>query len=771
MSRPNWQMGTSYADERRAPTVSSDSYRPSGERRRDDNRSQARFRDSRDTRRSPPRDPRLNSPTNLRVDTRVGPADGMGSMSSNESPANSRVPSGARASPATLSFVESASGKNTFTNASLPRTPKPRRKAPRAKNPQLQNAVESLFDFTETWQERMELRSQRDSYNDQNMKLKGPAALIGRKSSQFGPYQGLEGRFQQHEHHLNLEIKEIDAKYFQELEQVVSALSSKVAAPSQPTLTSGHASISALEKKFEEFEKKAQCQQDQILELLDARKRSSQELETLQSEFKGLQSQHETMRGENADLKGQIETLQRGQGDIDLVRSKLEEVDTKVDKAITEAELEQLRSQCSQLSIAVESQDRYSRELKVGLDRLRGEQESSRTAIKNLGDKIESEVEGLDTESWDNIASFWADFNAEKKLRAHESFVKKLQEGPTSFETVTQDLKQGIDLLRQAQDTANKPTHQPSQTMPPNNDFELIVKKVTEMVDPKIDNMNAKVSDTVNKIGDLMFGEIARLDANITASQGKPVTTSEYALASIEARIEEMETIEQKTLKELGLFKETVRDIAQWKGLSEPKLNPQSPQYLLRYHGELSHRLSRLEHDVKELASSTTGNATNTELKEKVDMLEMSVKTLNDQWSNVNSKHMAERIFHLASQFFLSRLEQVETAVQDLRNRPQDTGQNHNRAHDMELKITMQQLRNKIQDVEGRISKISPNLTQLEDIVAALTNPSDTRRIGSPLIRPGELSKKRKIQDEDGSQRLSLSLQNGSNGYPRQPST
>ncbi|KAI0602205.1 hypothetical protein F4775DRAFT_228288 [Biscogniauxia sp. FL1348] len=705
MSRthPNWR-GTGYTDERRRDSyqdtwravddrargrdynrdVDKDRDRPSIRRDSRDGRDARDAKDMRDHKdfREPRGIPDSRSPRDLRaprLDTAI--PSGPRNSSAVNSPASSRGgKQSARPTPTEL-FPDKTLPCLAAATPATPFTPK-------AKDPKLQGLVESTHRWGKTWQELQLLQQRRDQLRREAPRRQQQAAMLGSGSADFPPYLEFEARFKKRDWaecaELDKQIKSVEQRYCQELEEAVSAFPTAHTPKAPESVAAKDPSVSALEARFDEFATRAEEQQKQLTEatneirsLLATNKKSNQDFATLRADFTALKSDYDKLEDENSRLRDRIIRLS---ADVD---GKITAIESRINKPIQNVvpveEFDQAKSSLKSLANKINEQSESSKEFKEKFEA----SERAQQAIDSKVEKLENQMESLDFGRMDEIIGFWLNHDLGRKVLAMEEYVNSIRNGSKSVDASIQGVQREMQSLKsQLTNHRSVPSEPSPAALPSQRAFDSLLREKLGAVEQSLKLMVKKHAEAQD---DLIGGLIDEKDHRIESLEktldfmARQKEGTEARANSLYDRVQSVTDNLNARLSEFGEKRLGHRVDRVDLELSNVK---KAVSEVRREVSELSNNIGQLENHYQELSgigsptaaydafvkSEVKGELEDT--KKRLEALGLSVRSLDSQWSNVSSKQMAERIIQQlnpSAQSIEARVTKTEDATLRLR--------------------------------------------------------------------------------------------------------
>ncbi|KAI5918954.1 hypothetical protein F4810DRAFT_529752 [Camillea tinctor] len=677
----NWR-GTGYNDERR------DSYNSRANTWRSDERDRGRDREYvRDSERDRDRHPIRRESRDGRDGRDAGdergrrePREPQGAPDSrspkrhNEPPRAPRIqtaiPTGPRKSPSVNSPASSRGGKQSarptptelFPDKTFPSpiTPAPTTPfTPKAKDPKLQGYFERMHKCSKTWQELQSLQQRKDQLLHDAPQRQNEAAFLRTNSADFPAYLEFEAKFRERESaecaDLDKRIRSAEQRLWQKFEEAATSYpTSHALKPPEPVVVKDPA-ISSLEARFDEFTTRAEQQQKQLAEatneirsLLAAKEKSDQDLVVLQTDVQVLKSDYSKLEAENARLRDQISGL-NADVDMRIVAAESRITESVPNTAMVE-EVGRIKSSFEILTDRENEQSKWKNKIEERLKASEGAQHVVNSKVEKLGNQMEN----LDFDTIDEINDFWVNHDLRRKVLADEKNVNSLRTRVESLDKTIQEVQQEILSLK-SQHTRPQPVASESSSataLPSRQAFETLFREKLGPVEKSLRSMMMKHAKAQDELIGGMIDDSNNKIQNLEEKVTRQMDGKEARINSLEARVQST-AIEPEALNDFAVR------IAE---LQEKRLSPRVDKIAMglskveKEVSELSTNIGQLENHYQELngvsspaaaydafiKSEIKGELDDT--KRKVEALGLSVRSLDSQWSNVNSKQMAERI-------------------------------------------------------------------------------------------------------------------------------
>ncbi|KAI2632427.1 hypothetical protein GGR54DRAFT_34995 [Hypoxylon sp. NC1633] len=663
-------------------------------------------RDSRDSQVSrPPRSPHPH-PTRkdvgftrkLHIDTRV--MDGPGhATSSSSSPATSTAPS-TRPTP-----IEAAADKpmKSKLNAIPSTTVSP--VVVKAKDPKLQEVYDIVLKWDEAIQERTLLRLRKEKLLREDHRRQSELSKVTNKVDDFAPFTEFSKKFieagKTERESVHKRLTEIDQLCLENTEKFASAL-----AWDSQTKQAINAAQNELQKKFAEFQRECEIRASEqmrkvcenhmetqldIRTLKDDRDKSTHALESLSLDFKTLNSKYSDIQSENSKLKQQL------------------------------ADLNSLKT------------------IREDLDRLSNDLQTFRSRADVVEGKVTTfmeKVEELDMETYNEILETWINHDFKNKVFVNERSITALREDLHSFQTsatsrldkndsLTQDTRGTVEALapktRGTSEALQNP--RPSESKPNGQALGDSQPALRSFVEEKLNSFGKAMQKTVAESGDAcadMVDEVNtrlnKVETIVNTLGGKESPSKDPDMV---ARIG---SLEQSATYQISGFQVLRGRVDSLEGQKpDPRIDT------------VVNGLAELEKKVRNFQETyTNGGAVKSDvilqivrpcfedIKRRFEALEMSIRTLDSQWSNVSSRQMADRI--------LTQLDPYSQRTESQLNT-------------MERELGL--LRNKVSSVEQDVLVLLKTPTRLSDVAKAAA--ADGKKRTSPLSPIEDPAKRMKL--------------------------
>ncbi|KAI1095488.1 hypothetical protein F5B19DRAFT_346875 [Rostrohypoxylon terebratum] len=612
--------GNGYEDERRRSSGypahnSHNHYEFERDRGRDIEQGRYDRRDMRDSRdfREPPRSPypnkkgRMGSPKRLHIDTKNvdGPSRSSSSTRSAASAFSSAVPSEPAAERVGRPITNSITGSANSTFI------------PKAKDSKIQDVFDAVYKWNKVAEDRALLKLQKGKLLREDQRRQAETNKISGKVDDYAPYLEFKKRFEDsgkaEREDAAKQLAKLDEQYAEELEKVVCAISSH--APVSPQAAIQTELISKLEDGFGR-------QQQQIQSLLALQQKSEQALVSLNQEFSALKSENATLKADLASLKSNYITLESDCGALKTENSELRQ------------QIAKYKSTEDSVQWTQEDVDKFFKELQSFKARM----DTMESKVHGSTEKIED----LDMESYNEIIEAWIDHDFKNKLLSHDTSITTLRQDLQSAtsrldksETLIQETGGALQALEKARQISLQTTNRGETggikafvEQKHASLIEVMQKTVTDSCDAcaeMVDEVRARIDDIQIVVNTLKLATVPSKDPDMTAQVGalqQAVGQQNQNLNQLVSRIESMEG---------QRFGEGISYV----NASLAELNKQV-NGLQQSNGHEG--IANNEAFVKFIKPDMD------DAKKRLEALEMSVRILDSQWSNLSSKQMAERI-------------------------------------------------------------------------------------------------------------------------------
>ncbi|KAI5864213.1 hypothetical protein GGS23DRAFT_595850 [Durotheca rogersii] len=744
MSFPYGYRSSAYEDERRRASYHGQSYRPNEDwdKARDTDPARQESRDLRDARgdrdnRAATTSPRparreTDSLHRLQTGTRT-PADGSKrSASLNNSPTSAlSTPTSAR--PV---FAEAASERTTKSSTVTPIS-SIMPSAPRASNPEVQEILEALHKWSEASGELATLRLQRDKVVREGSCRQEELSRAKNKVDDFAPFSEFQQRFDDRDkadcEAIDKKIQESSRRYQENLDRAISRLFSQVTTQSQAAAASKNESISALEAKYASLQKQTSEQQEQISQaqaqiqsVLDERDKWSNAFHALSNEFEVLKKDHGALESQNRELQQQCTAL-------------------KLAKQMAPG-MEELKTQA-------EGQAADTKGVRDDMARLSRDVQSFAAQAHDIEDKVSkfmAKVEDLDMETYNEILEAWIDHDFKNKILINEKGVVALRQDLKSLRDAAetwanQSDARFRDIQRSLEAGPNPgPIGITSGGLKPEEN-----QQMRTYVEEKLEGLKIAMQTTVTESGDVCAEMVDELGARVDKLAAAIDEVGRLKAASdntdIVAQISSSERITTQLTEDL-------------RGLENRFASLESRKLGTRIDG-IDRGLANLAAQIRNTQQSSGGNGITPALdaaiqgikfdlddtRNRLEALELSVRTLDSQWSNLNSKQMADRMFQYLEPYGQRnevRVTSVEKEVSRLKDLEPYAQRNEARVTSVEKEVS--RLKDKVEHIEQGLQIYLKDPNGLAEFIKNLQ--SDGKKRSSPAPLPGDdQTKKRKI--------------------------
>ncbi|KAI1381489.1 hypothetical protein F4677DRAFT_440704 [Hypoxylon crocopeplum] len=613
MSYNRWRT-TGYEDDRRRSSYGYESYKPTAERSRSRDRSRDMESNERDSRASTdardprtPRSPRGNrrdadAARSLHIDTKMTDAPRQPASSAN-SPA-SAAPS-TRPTPTEPAVDRLAKLNNissTIVKPSIPTIPS----IPKAKDPKIQDVFEVVCRWNETLQERILLQLRKDKTLQEDRRRQSEVTKISNKVDDYAPFSEFQRRFNETgkaEHDsVQRHMAELDQKYAEELEKVVSSITSHTVKPQVETAAQS-ASISALEAKFADLERRASEQQKQISDaqsqiqtLLSDRDTATRTLDALGKEISTLKAECKVLKSENSALTLQIANIDSKKVNDDV--------------------------------------DRLSKDLQSFVARAGDVEGKVSTIMEKVGD--------LDMETYNEILEAWTDHDFKHKVFSNEQGITDLRQDFQSFrDSAASKFDKNDSLIQEAQKTIEGLESSRSAGLQPGNQSSGNQPAQQSLIDEKLNYFSKVMQKTISDSGDACAEMVDEVRDRVDAIEATVKTSSKDTyMATQLGHLDQAIAKQAADVKFLRIRTESLE--GQRLGLRIDRIDVG----LADVEKELRN-CRQAYANVAAVNSQTTMQSlkpTFDDIRRRFEAVELATRTLDSQWSNLSSKQMAERI-------------------------------------------------------------------------------------------------------------------------------
>lgn len=554
---------------------------------------------------------------------------------------------------------------------------------PKAKDPKLQEVFQVAYKWSETSQARTISKFRKDVLAREHLSRQDEAQKVATKAGGYAPYAELLRRFDEsgklESENTSKQLSKLDQQFAEDLENLVSVISSHVSIKLQAaqSVEAAHTaaernSLQKLEDKFAEFQKQASEQQNQIIDaqtqiqtLLGDRNKSVEALDVLDKDFKSLKSDYGVLQAENLELKQQIadlDAMKRTQHDSDRPSNELQSLVARLDDMETKV-------------------------------------------IACLG-----KVENLDIETFEEIMETWVDHDYKNRVLANEKTAVALRQELQSFQesaetrfdksdSLIQETRKALDVIERSQPAEPQPAIQVS------GDQVALQTFVEEKLNSLRDVVQQTVAEATDACGDMVdeLGQRAdRVEAMVKALE-QSSRSNDTRIDSLDASLQQIAAEERAGIERLGKRVESLE------GTTTKTI-------------ELEKRIQNIQQTSASKAavnSDVTVNSVRAQLDEvklRVNALEVVARTLDNQWANLESTHMANRIIEQLNPY--SQKNEVQLAC---------------------IEKDVQQLKDQIQSIERGYADSRGSRSD------STNTPVDGKRHSSPGPNPDEILKKRKL--------------------------
>lgn len=565
---------------------------------------------------------------------------------------------------------------------------------PKAKDPQLQGVFEAVYKWNEISQERTLLKLQEDKLLREDGRRQNEVGKIVNKVDDFAPFSEFQRRFDEsakteregvQKHRL-----QVEQQHREDLERFLSSILSHALAKPQAaaaaTVAQNTTALSALEDQFAGFKQQALQQaseqqkhnseaQKQIETLLSDHEKTTEKLNALDRDYKALKSEHNVLQSENAELKRQL--------------TKLEPTNVEITQKIQE-EIDQLSKAFQALVIRIDDVE---------------------TKVSTFMEKVEE----LDMVTYNEVLETWIDHDFKNKVFSNDRAIATLQQSLQSMQESTASRFDKSDSLAQetrkaleAVDTVQVPQPQPDSRMSGDGEAALQIL-VDEKLKPFGEVLQKIVAESAEACADMVEevrAHVDKIETNIGALERSGAATKEELVSQIQ------------------FLSQTAAQLETRFGLLEGLKLSQRLDLVGRRHLELEQKVVACQQNN---ANGGTNNCDALQIikpdiddaKRRFNALELAIRAINTQWSNLSSKQMAEMI-----------LVQLDPYGQ------------RNEARIAKIEKEANELTTKLSNIEQSIIPLAKDCKRLTDITKA---PTPEKRPASPGSPADESTKKRKL--------------------------
>ncbi|KAI1341930.1 hypothetical protein F5Y15DRAFT_351858 [Xylariaceae sp. FL0016] len=578
-------------------------------------------RDDRETRRVDSRSPREarrhgEPPRNLHVETKI-PNGPRRPTSQNDSPLSAR---GGGHNTSRPTPTEPRGFDKLVSNPTT--QPKPYI-VPKAKDPRLQDLFGQFWRWGEASQRRTEAKLRKDKMTAEAPLKKQELAKMTAKASSFGPFgdSTFRKKLSDSELAVNNQFETANEIYLKDLERLAAICSSRFQTP--PVRTLKDPSITKLEEKLEEVTNKAESQREEMLNILRETKQISDDriakVESQNKEltisFQELKNDYQTVQNDNKILKDRIADLEKIQ--------QMAECTRPTEDAAPRVEFSQLETELKALSLESEAKRVEYKKMEAGMV-------TASTQIATLQRKVEP-LEKLDIDTLEAVANNFIDHpNVAKDVEK----LKKFVEESSSVDSVDERLGREVQSLRDAIDSKAEILRRELRThsnvaistqVPTATDDHVKALVRTEMVSLK-GLMNEHFQQSEELVSELIDGQTMRIN-QIEETIGdlrNGVTNTEKWIVAHSPRVDELVGSAADHQLRLAWLSQELGGLD--KSLEECR------------------ELIRAQNDTANHPILTTIKAEVDDARKKLETVDFSLRTLDSQWSNLSTKHMAESI-------------------------------------------------------------------------------------------------------------------------------
>ena len=480
---------------------------------------------------------------------------------------------------------------------------------PRAKDPKHQKTFEILLSFNEAAQKRSHYRFRRDKLKRDQMRQQRWVDKQAEKEDDFPGRADYELAFNRPLNKdmddLSKKLADSDKGYFQEAERIAALIDRGANSTQSVTATAETPSASTevntdlaeikkmmdtLVKDNAELKQTCSVQGKQIVEQAEA--------------LRSLREEHKTGFKDINALKSELETVKFTSSDVQSLKRQLDGQNEQ-----NSARFSKLDTKFAAFTNALASQKKEQAELKVRIDRLINEQpaatavrdqsqettvsQASFQALEEKHKKLSATLEQYPHHSeLDEIANYWSENNIGKTFARPEKLLEKAQEEIKAIQESVAQLK----LVAAQAPTAFS------------DDQKAYIKQGISNAESNISAMLDSMISVWGRGMDELREDIDHLkQAGMTQDRSKSVTTS--------PDISNSETTTSQAI---------VTDLSKRVDMLEKQGFPEKVSHLENLGGQVQERIQ--DH------------------QQQIEALQLSTKTLDTQWSNMQSKAMAEHI-------------------------------------------------------------------------------------------------------------------------------
>ncbi|XXG97674.1 hypothetical protein Hte_003981 [Hypoxylon texense] len=620
----------------------------------------------------------------------------------------------------------------------------------------LRDIFEEIYKWNELQHKRLPLKLQKSKLAQEARRRQQELSKAANKADDFAPFSEFQKRFDEsgkaERDSIDKQLYELHQESVEGLQKVVSVAQESVKSWVKGIATqTENGSVSALEAKFAKLEKQAAERQKemseaqaQIQELLKDRETSTESINTLSRDFEllksdnanlksdhdklrndqnGLQAEYSELRSNHDGLRSDYDNLRSDhdillskyndlqsdhntlQSDYDILLSKYN--DLQSDHNTLQSDHETLQSTCNDLQSICNDLQSKCAEFELQVTGMESTKESNKdwnqsaeklqslvTRIDNTESQVRAfmgKVEDLDMETYNEILETWIDHDFKNKVISNEKLVSSTREDLQSLqELVAKGFTTSDRLISELrQNPGSAVSHPDNRTIREGEPIQ------NAAIEEKLNNVTNVLKGIVTQSGDLCAGMVDEVGSRVD---------------NIEAVVKSLTSKDAETAGKLSLLEQDMsQQVANCHGLAK-RVSSLEEQRLVSRIDKVGLGLASLERKVVQQQIPDTFNAIRQDLdmvRGRYDALELSIRQLDSQWSNLSSRQMAEKI-----------LAQIDPHSQ--RN-------------------------------EQRIAGVEMKLRQLEEIIASLKqnllakSPLDEKRQPSP--RPSDPNKKRKLNE------------------------
>lgn len=534
---------------------------------------------------------------------------------------------------------------------------------PLIRDSELQDIFGEIYQWNELQHKRIPLKLQKNKLAQEGHRRQQELSKIANKADGFAPFSEFQKRFDEsgkaEQEGVDKQLYELHQESVQGLKKVLSVAQESVKSWVMTVATqTENDSLSALEAKFAKFEKQAAEQQKEMSEaqarirdLLKDREQSTESFNTLSRNFESLKSGHENLKSDHdklgsdhKNLRSEYENLR---SDHDSLRSNHESLwsnynslqsDHKTlqsDHETLQSTCNNLQSKCSQLELqatGIESIKESGKDWNQLAEKL----QSLVTRIDSTESQVGAfmgKVEDLDMETYNEILETWIDHDFKNKVISNEKSVTAAREDFQSLqELVVTGFNRSDQLISELKKTPESVVSYPSDHT---TGGELAQNAAFE---EKLNENNRILQKLVADSGDICAGMVDELGSRMNR---------------IEAMITALSSENAETIGKVSLLEQDMaQQVANCNGLVK-RIGSLEEQRLGSRIDKVGIGLANLEKRVLQNAQQVPDALFNEIrqdieiLKRRYDALELPIRQLNSQWSNLSSRQMAESILTL----------------------------------------------------------------------------------------------------------------------------